>query len=103
MKALKFAENIAANFQALALPTTSLEGLASKGATKYGNKISTMQEKYRNATSKMKQGYEAQPFGPTVTQNYINALSYMPENYTSAVKPGLESKWRSEWTRAMSV
>jgi len=76
---------------------SSLEDLGTKGARKYGAKISGMVSSYRAAEGRAKDGYGKTPFGPTRKSAYNAAWTYMPDNYATIVKPGLESKWREKW------
>jgi len=75
----------------------TLEDLAAKGARKYAAKIPGMVSSYRAAESRAKDAYGKTPFGPTRKGNYNAAWAYMPDNYATIVKPGLEAKWRERW------
>jgi len=78
-----------------------LENMAMKGARKYGAKIPSMKRSYRAAEPRAKAGYDATPFGPTRKANYKAAWEYMPDNYDTIVKPGLETKWKERWVSKM--
>jgi len=79
----------------------TLEALGDKGARKYGAKITAMVASYRGAATRAQAGYDATPFGPTRKGNYRRAWEFMPDNYATIVRPGLETKWREKWIAKM--
>jgi len=79
----------------------TLADLAEKGKRKYAAKIDVMRKNYRAAETRAKAGYDATPFGPTRKAAYSAAWAFMPDNYETIVKPGLEDKWAKKWEAKM--
>lgn len=75
---------------------SSIDAMASKGASKLRRKADIMASNWRDAKSRMKTNYGALPFGPNTTSAYnagVDAAEYRSPDV---------SKWERNWKAAVS-
>jgi len=75
----------------------TLEELAKKGYDNYKAKEKAMKSSYAAAKTRMSEGYEATPFGPTRKSNYKEALDRMIAHYRTDAE-----KWKKNWAAKMA-